>query len=112
MEVSAISKGTKEQILVDGEVFLKSVAVGRWNYIVRISYTDTNGNHKEFDGKSATKENAEKWQPWELGENYLEVPEHLKGKGSWRAATRTRRRRYFVPYTNIKREVVEVSREG
>ena len=118
MQVEVINKGKKEQIIVDGEVFLKSVAAGKWNYIVRISYTDSNGKHKEFDGKSTTRENAEKWQPWALQDEYFKgtngefsdlARSHIDASnGAWKVKNGVKY--YVVPFSNITREIVEIER--
>jgi len=69
-----IGKSQKERILIDGEVFLKSVSVGRWSYIVVIKTANN-----ESIGKSATKENAEKWQPHEMvSDSYRQYREEFE----------------------------------
>ena len=71
MKVTAekIGNSQKERILIDNEVFLKSVAVGKWNYITVIKSDDLT---MDYIGKSATIASAEKWQPFSM-EHSIEI---------------------------------------
>lgn len=63
-----IGNSQKERIEVDGRVHLKSVNIGRWNYIVLLRYYNdfTDMWSDWFEGHSATREAAEKWQPFPM----------------------------------------------
>lgn len=66
-----IGNSKKERILLDGEEFLKSVNIGRWNYIVVITEKESGRTHY---GKSATRENALKWVPFPMYVEYYNLP--------------------------------------
>lgn len=78
MKVTAekIGNGSKERILIDGEVFIKSTAADRWNYIVEVEVMD-GYNKGTFIGKSATRETAEKWQPFQMSIDHIH-PMHVR----------------------------------
>jgi hypothetical protein len=112
-----IGKSQKESISIDGKVFLKSVAVGRWTHVVKLSYTD----HSVI-GKSASYANAAKWQHNNLffdlhpkfgKESAQEIKDHqAAGRGAWVQFHRPFsgiNKVYRVPFTNISREIVEVT---
>ena len=58
-----IGNSSKEQILIDGEVFLKSVDIGRWNYVAKVVAESYTGGTWTTKGKSATLDAAHKWVP-------------------------------------------------
>lgn len=58
-----IGNSSKERILIDGEVFLKSVDIGRWNYIAQVTAQSHHGGTWTTTGKSATRDAASKWTP-------------------------------------------------
>ena len=68
MKIEAIKlNDTHEKILVDGEVFLKRVKIGRWNYVPELFTKNDAGEWEQLCyGKSATREAAEKWQPYPM----------------------------------------------
>jgi len=57
-----IGNSSKEQIIVDGEVFLKSVGIGRWNYVVEVTLS----TGEKWIGKSATLKAAGSWTPFPM----------------------------------------------
>lgn len=58
-----IGNSKKEQILIDGEVFLKSVAIGRWNWISATTVKDDRGESNVIYTKHATRQAAERFTP-------------------------------------------------
>ena len=68
-KATQIGKSAKETITLDGETILKSVTRGRWSYLIKITVVSGLMRRGEFVGKSASKENAEKWTPFEMCED-------------------------------------------
>lgn len=71
---------SKEAIYVNGELFLKSVNKGKWNFISVVEFDG--GYHygyKKFVGHCRTEEAALKYQPFPLYHE-LSMPESLKDK--------------------------------
>jgi len=56
-----IGNSKKESIVVNDEVFVKSTDIGKWNYIVEVSFLWTDGSPCTDTGKSATLEAANNW---------------------------------------------------
>jgi hypothetical protein len=117
-----IGKSQKESISIDGKVFLKSVAVGRWTHVVKLSYTNASGIDHSVIGKSASYANAAKWQHSDLffdlhpkfgKESAQEIKDHqAAGRGAWVQVRRPFsgiNKVYRIPFTNISREIVEVT---
>ena len=52
-----IGKSKKERVIVDGEVFLKSVDIGKWSHVGKVTY---DGNDNGFILKSSTEEGINK----------------------------------------------------
>jgi len=127
-----IGNSKNESILIDGEVFLKSVAIGRWDYIVVIDVEDEYfyAGGERFIGKSGSLQAAEKWVPFPMVRS-IELhghlsPESLKerraeiakfkdmGRGSMGRARRNRfgggHPVYSVPF-NFSRRVIKIERE-
>lgn len=67
-----IGNSTKERVFLNGVVYLKSVEIGRWNYIAQIRYE---GEEFFRTGKSATRAAAEKWSPGVPGATFPIQPE-------------------------------------
>lgn len=118
-----IGKSQKESITVDGMEHLKSVKIGRWNFIARVSYTNWNGWLCVHEGHSASKAAAEKWLPTDMfadvyayhydaeqmKKQIAELEANTGNKGSWKR-TSGGQRFYRIPYT-FTREVTEIIRE-
>ena len=58
-----IGKSKKETILVDGEVYIKSCAIGLWNYVTACEANDYSYPAFEIDGRKATieKKHKDEW---------------------------------------------------
>ena len=69
IEGKKIGNSKKEQVEINGSVFLKSVEIGRWNYIPVITVKPSifwNSEIRTEIGKSATRKAAEKWFPFQM----------------------------------------------
>lgn len=66
-----IGNSSKESIHLDGEEHLKSVKIGRWNYLVVVTVTEEVDGYSlrkgaKFVGHSATLKAASKWKPFDM----------------------------------------------
>ena len=71
MKATAIQSksGKFEQILIDGEVFIKKAPAGRWEYIVEIELLEDMAGSKTghvFVGKSGSLKAANSWVPYPI----------------------------------------------
>lgn len=117
--VNTSKNGQKEQIIVNGKEFLKATPAGKWTHIIILTFLNENGRRIEYIGKSASKENAEKWQPCGLFHEFHGKQDIAQAKidhpnGEMASIPRgpfTRGGKFYkVPYTDITREVQAIKR--
>lgn len=112
--------GTKEEIQVNGETFIKSCPAGRWEYVVLVTIPAGAGRANETRhilGKSGSKEAADKWVPFPMSIDYLDIPQEdyqarlkealKRGGGAWRR--KFNMKAYVVPIA-YTRQVLKIER--
>lgn len=116
LQAKAIDLGNgKESIIVNGEVFAKSVKAGTWNYIIKVSFSKQSGEQFFDIGKSKTLEAAQTWTARSMFDEYLSAPRareaELRGEELEIVHSKSLRSTVWRShFQNIKREIVEIER--